>query len=280
MPTKAKAKEGLRQEGVEVTPMSARRRSRPLGRGVSRDDRARATTSSAPCFTWSRPKRRRGGAETKRPLRGRALRAQGRVGHGGHPDDGRLVPSSRARARGVEPHRSSRSKRRAPCCSASRTSATWRSRSRATTTCVGPVKNPYDASRTAGGSTGGGAAAVASGMAAFDWGTDFGGSIRLPGGLLRRRRPAPLVADVAGRSRALPAHLAALLVVLRHGPAHAQRREREARRATPSLPRCAPARAPGDRSVARRPVPARRGARGTLAHVRARRARALSSARA
>jgi Asp-tRNA(Asn)/Glu-tRNA(Gln) amidotransferase A subunit family amidase len=44
----------------------------------------------------------------------------------------------------------------------------------------GPVKNPYDASRTAGGSTGGGAAAVASGMAEFDWGTDFGGSIRLP----------------------------------------------------------------------------------------------------
>jgi len=44
----------------------------------------------------------------------------------------------------------------------------------------GPVRNPLDLSRTAGGSTGGGAAAVASGMAAFEWGTDFGGSIRLP----------------------------------------------------------------------------------------------------
>ncbi len=44
----------------------------------------------------------------------------------------------------------------------------------------GPVRNPYDPSRTAGGSTGGGAAAVADGMAAFDWGTDFGGSIRAP----------------------------------------------------------------------------------------------------
>ncbi len=44
----------------------------------------------------------------------------------------------------------------------------------------GPVRNPIDPSRTAGGSTGGGAAAVASGMATFDWGTDFGGSIRLP----------------------------------------------------------------------------------------------------
>lgn len=45
---------------------------------------------------------------------------------------------------------------------------------------LGPVRNPHDPARTAGGSTGGGAAAVASRMAAFDWGTDFGGSIRLP----------------------------------------------------------------------------------------------------
>ena len=44
----------------------------------------------------------------------------------------------------------------------------------------GPVRNPHDPTRTAGGSTGGGAAAVADGMAAFDWGTDFGGSIRAP----------------------------------------------------------------------------------------------------
>lgn len=44
----------------------------------------------------------------------------------------------------------------------------------------GPVRNPHDPSRTAGGSTGGGAAAVAANMAAFDWGTDFGGSIRMP----------------------------------------------------------------------------------------------------
>lgn len=44
----------------------------------------------------------------------------------------------------------------------------------------GPVRNPHDEARTAGGSTGGGAAAVADGMAAFDWGSDFGGSIRLP----------------------------------------------------------------------------------------------------
>jgi aspartyl-tRNA(Asn)/glutamyl-tRNA(Gln) amidotransferase subunit A len=45
---------------------------------------------------------------------------------------------------------------------------------------IGSTNNPHDPSRTAGGSTGGGAAAVASGMAAFEWGTDFGGSIRIP----------------------------------------------------------------------------------------------------
>jgi len=44
----------------------------------------------------------------------------------------------------------------------------------------GPVRNPHDHQRTAGGSTGGGAAAVAAKMAAFDWGSDFGGSIRSP----------------------------------------------------------------------------------------------------
>ncbi len=45
---------------------------------------------------------------------------------------------------------------------------------------IGATRNPHDPSRTAGGSTGGGAAAVASGMASFEWGTDFGGSIRSP----------------------------------------------------------------------------------------------------
>ncbi len=44
----------------------------------------------------------------------------------------------------------------------------------------GAARNPYDLSRTAGGSSGGSAAAVADGMAAFEWGADIGGSIRLP----------------------------------------------------------------------------------------------------
>jgi amidase len=44
----------------------------------------------------------------------------------------------------------------------------------------GPTRNPWDPSRTTCGSTGGGAAAVAAGMAPLALGSDGGGSIRLP----------------------------------------------------------------------------------------------------
>jgi aspartyl-tRNA(Asn)/glutamyl-tRNA(Gln) amidotransferase subunit A len=44
----------------------------------------------------------------------------------------------------------------------------------------GPVKHPQDASRSAGGSSGGSAAAVATGMGLGSIGTDTGGSIRIP----------------------------------------------------------------------------------------------------
>ena len=44
----------------------------------------------------------------------------------------------------------------------------------------GPANNPWDVRRTPGGSTGGGAAAVAAGLSPLEIGSDIGGSIRIP----------------------------------------------------------------------------------------------------
>lgn len=54
--------------------------------------------------------------------------------------------------------------------------ADWQSRNPV----YGRTRNPHDTTRTPGGSSGGAAAAVASGMVPCDYGSDIGGSVRVP----------------------------------------------------------------------------------------------------
>jgi amidase len=62
------------------------------------------------------------------------------------------------------------------------------------------TRNPWDTERTPGGSTGGGAAALASGMAALALGSDGGGSIRVPAACcgVVGLKPGPGVVPLAG----------------------------------------------------------------------------------
>lgn len=72
----------------------------------------------------------------------------------------------------------------------------WSSDIQTTNDLFGTTVNPWDARRTPGGSSGGAAAAVATGMTSFDIGTDLGGSIRIPAhfcGIAGHRPSAGLV---------------------------------------------------------------------------------------
>jgi amidase len=65
----------------------------------------------------------------------------------------------------------------------------------------GRTVNPWDATRTPGGSTGGGAAALAAGLTPLEYGSDFGGSIRVPAAFcgLYGHRPSETALARAGQ---------------------------------------------------------------------------------
>ena len=73
----------------------------------------------------------------------------------------------------------------------------------------GTTRNPYDTTRTPGGSSGGGAAAVAAGLSAADFGSDLAGSIRVPASFCGLYSHKPSYGVVPTRGHSLTPALAA-----------------------------------------------------------------------
>lgn len=85
---------------------------------------------------------------------------------------------------------------------------------------AGTTNNPWDVARTPGGSTGGGAAALASGFGFLEIGSDLAGSIRVPGHFcgVYGHKPTLNIVPLAGHIPPLPGVLPAPAVLPVAGP--------------------------------------------------------------
>ncbi len=81
----------------------------------------------------------------------------------------------------------------------------------------GPTRNPFDLALTSGGSSGGSAVAVATGMAAAALGTDFGGSVRTPSSFCGTVAIRPTPGRLPSPTRALGADTTATQGVMGRG---------------------------------------------------------------
>ena len=142
------------------------------------------------------------------PAPRRADDHQGVVRRGGDADH-----LGAARAQGQHRRRATRSRwtgcsRRAWCSSARPTCRSWLADWQSYNDIYGTTNNPWDLSRTPGGSSGGSAAALAAGLTGLEAGSDIGSSIRNPAHYCGVYGHKPTYGIVPPRGQALPGRVA------------------------------------------------------------------------